>query len=179
MWQKIGIYIIIFVLASLVSLMQFSLFSSWPSFWGSLDLVAIIAIFCLFFLKFPLALAFASVSALWLDLLGFNFFGFHFLCFSLTLIVAEKMLSAWLTNRSLYSFILLMIASIFLNNFFSSWLAVFEGTSTALFLFESVFWLKFFYQAAWSLVFSITMFSVANFLSKRFQPFFLEGHWHK
>lgn len=175
MFKKLGQIIFFTFLLSLAAVIQFSAIYALPSFFRDLNLLLIILVFTLFFYDFRSAVGVAIITGFWLDVLSFNFFGFYLISFFLTLIFTEWILKSWLTNRSLYSFWLLILLATLANNiivgFFSYFLI---DSQTVFFMFRRSFWLLLAGQIVWSEIFALLMFSAASAVTRRFQPFFLE-----
>ncbi len=170
-WQ---ISIIIFILSAL-ALLQFSLLSALPDPFRQFNLVLTVLIFTVFFLDLRLALISAMIAGFWLDVLSFHFFGFYLIIFFCILLLAEWILKNWLTNRSLYTLLALMIGLTFFYNILSfAMLYMFSTDFTTFFLFKSSFWLVLVYQCFWSSLSAIFLFNLAAVVTKRIKPFFLE-----
>jgi len=87
----------------------------------------------------------------------------------------EWILKSWLTNRSLYSLGLLILLATIVNEFMVEIFSYFSlNNSGLLFLESGHFWLILVYQIVWSEIFALVMFSAANAVTRRWQPFFLE-----
>ena len=174
-WQKAGQLIFFIILVSAAALIQGSLIYAWPDFFNQLNLVLISLIFALFFYGFHSALLASVVAGFWLDLLFFNFFGFYVLVLGLSAFLAYLILNSWLTNRSLYSFGLLILIATVVYNFLSGGLAYFfESSPTVFFLGRPLFWQQLLYQIAWSELAAFLMFSLVAAATRRLKPFFLE-----
>ncbi len=170
-WQ---ITIIIFILSSL-ALLQFSLISALPDPFRQYNLVLTVLIFTLFFLDLRLALISAMIAGFCLDVLSFNFFGFYLIIFFCILLLAEWVLKNWLTNRSLYTFVVLMVGLTFLYNILAATiLYLFSTDYNTFFLIKSSFWTALAYQCLWSFASALILFHLAALVSKRIKPFFLE-----
>lgn len=174
MLKKIGQIFFMVLLFSSVAIVQFSFIFSLPSIFSQINLVLIVLISCLFFFTFKTALFAAVVFGFWLDLYSFNFFGLYLLLFIMIVLLADWTLKAWLTNRSLYSFLLLILVATLGYGLISGLLFYFSGASFgAFFLWNGSFWSNLFYQAFSSAVAGLLIFSLAGALTRRFQPFFL------
>jgi len=175
MWKKIKQIFFFILLFSGVAIVQFSFILALPSIFNQINLAVIALIFTLFFFSFRAALYAAIVLGFWLDLYSFNFFGLYLLLFWLIVILVNWILKVWLTNRSLYSFLLLILIATLASGLISGWLFYFSGASAGgFFLGSGVFWSKLFYQLIWSELAGLLVFSLAGVLTRRFQPFFLE-----
>lgn len=175
MWSKIWQVLIFIGLVSVLTLGQLSFVLALPDFFKAINLVLIFLVFSVFFYDLRVALGFALASGLWSDLLSFHFFGFYIIVLFLSALLTAWILTNWLTNRSLYSFLLLIIASTLIYNFLVGLLSyLFVYDHGQFFLFQSSFWLFFLYQIAWSGLAALLLFSLAGVFTKRFKPFFLE-----
>ncbi len=177
MSQRIGQYLALFIGAGLLALVQFSLVSSLPWPWNNLDLPIIAVIFSFLFFSRDQTWLLAAASGWFLDVLGFHPFGLALLSLLFSAIIIYLVLENILTNRSLYSFLLLtfigLVAEAFLYHIF---LAIFDwsGASQAFFLVNGAFW----EALAWKLVLSLLIvglfFNLIALASRRLQPFFLK-----
>lgn len=175
MFKKIWRVTLLVLFLSLIAIVQFSFIAVLPSFWRQLNLVLIVMIFILFFFDSPTALAAALISGFWLDIFAFDFFGFYLLALSLTLILAHWLATTWLTNRSFYSFLLLMLASAVAYNLITGFLRYFFTVETGTFFLASgAFWLALLYQAGGNFLSALLLFNIVGMATQRLQPFFLE-----
>lgn len=176
MWKKIGEVIFLILLLSGVAIFQFSFILALPSIFSQINLTLIVLVFTLFFFGFRPALYAGIIFGFWLDLYSFNFFGLNLLLFFLIVVLANWILKVWLTNRSLYSFLLLIFIVTLAYSLASGLLVYFSGASGGTFwLWRGTFWSKSFYSVIWSELAGLLMFSLAGALTRRFQPFFLEN----
>jgi cell shape-determining protein MreD len=170
-WQ----IIIFFLLISFLSLFQFSFINTLVNPLRQLNLVLFFLIFVLFFIDLKISLVAALIFGIWLDILSFYFFGFYLLLFFITLIIAQGILKKWLTNRSLYTLLVLMMVLSIIYNLLASMLIYLVGVDSGnFFLFNSNFWLNLIYQIIWGFLSALIFFNIANLVSKRIKPFFLE-----
>ncbi len=160
--------------AILAATWQWSFIYSLPPLASQFNLILIAAIFALFFFDFRWAILFAVSGGLWLDLVSFNFFGLYTISLVITVFLAERLLSGWLTNRSLYSFsLLILVASVFYS-LLSGGASYFFASEPGIFFFgRSSFWWSLIYQAAWSVAAALVMFNFAGAATSRLKPFFL------
>jgi len=160
---------------SFLVLIQFSFVSSLPDPFRQFNLVLVALMFFIFFLDFRIALISALIGGFWMDVASFNFFGFYLLIFFSVLLIAQWILKDWLTNRSFYALLALMLGMTFLYNIFAATiLFIISSNYSTFFLFQSHFWLILAYQCLWSVLSSLILFNIAALLSKRIKPFFLE-----
>lgn len=168
----------ILVLAGIISflaLFQFSFISSLADPFRQFNLILIILIFILFFLDFRVASISALIAGFWLDVMSFNFFGFYIIIFFVCLLFAHWILKNWLTNRSLYSLLVIMVGVTIVYNILAAIiLYLFSTDYTIFFLVQKNFWLTVAYQSGWSFLSALILFNLAALASKRVKPFFLE-----
>ena len=175
MFKKIWRVTLLVLFLSLIAIVQFSFIAVLPSFWRQLNLVLIVMIFILFFFDLETALVAAFISGFWLDILAFNFFGFYLFALLLTLILAQWLATTRLTNRSFYSFLLLMLASAVAYNLITGLLRYFFTSAGGVFFLASgAFWLALLYQAGGNFISALLLFNIVGALTRRLQPFFLE-----
>jgi len=175
MLKKIWQTVILIFFTLFISLFQFSFISALPGIFGQLNLGFFIMIFVLFFFGFKPAVLFLLIYGFSLDFLSFDFFGFYVISFFLSALIAYLILHNWLTNRSLYSFLGLILISTIFYNFFGAILKYILGPeSRTFFLIQSNFWISLVYQIIWSLIIAILFFNLAAGLTKKLKPFFLE-----
>lgn len=176
MLKKIIQIIFLICLIFAAAIVQYSFIFALPTFFSSFNLILIILVFSLFFYDFRSALGVALVGGFWLDLFSFHFFGFYILGLFLTAWLADRILRGWLTNRSLYSFGLLMLLATLAYNFLAGFFVYFfaTGITSQFFLGRRGFWLDLAYQIAWGELAALLMFSLAGAATRRLKPFFLE-----
>jgi len=175
MFKKIWQIIIFFIFFSLAAVAQLSLINAWPGFFNQINLVLIVVVFTLFFFGLPAAFAASLISGFWLGLFSFNFFGLYLIALFLTAVLAQRILSGWLTNRSLYSFLFLILLATIGYNFITGVLLYFSAyESETFFLIRGNFWLSVAYQSIWSLIAALLAFSLTNAATRHLKPFFLE-----
>ena len=175
MVRKVWQTIILILIMTGLALVQNSFIGALASPFRQFNLLLSSLIFILFFLDFRLALLSVFIAGFFLDLISFNFFGFYLLIFFLTIIAAQWVLKNWLTNRSFYTLLALMILAAIFYNLLAALALYLAGSGGSLFLWRMRFWLTLAYQSFWSGVFALVMFNIAAALSKRIKPFFLEG----
>lgn len=176
MTKHLGQVLILAVIVLVLALFQYSFISALPSPWRQFNLLLSSLVFFLFFLDFNISLLTAFISGFFLDLLSFNFFGFYLILFFATLLLIQWVLKNWLTNRSLYTFLALMLIAIIFYNLLSALLLyLFSADYNIIFLGQASFWLTMLYQSMWSLFFALILFNLAAAVSKRIKPFFLES----
>jgi hypothetical protein len=175
MWSKIGQLLVFALAISVTAVLQFSFIPSLPEIAAAFNFVLVSAIFILFFFDWRWALAAAVLAGTWLDILTFNFFGFHILILTLSVLTAHWVLQAWLTNRSLYAWLSLMTLTTIVYDLSSGlllYLFVYDGRS--FFLVNAEFWLQLAYQCADNALAAALLFALAAGATRRLSPFFLE-----
>lgn len=166
-----------FLLFSGVAIVQSAFISSLPSVYFAINLPLTALLFSLLFFNRSTTLVIAIFMGFWLDILGFNFFGLHIFVLLTIVFILDLILRNWLTNRSLYSFLVLSILSaIIYNILLYGMVAIWQSGQNdfSFFLFQSYFWKQLMWQMFWNAIFMILFFSLANSLSKHLKPFFLE-----
>lgn len=166
-----------FLLFSLVAIVQLSFISSLPPVYFAINLPLTALLFSFLFFDRNNAVIVAIIMGFWLDILNFNFFGLHILVLVAIVFILDFTLRNWLTNRSLYSFLVLSVLSaVIYNLFIYSLIGLWSSESSGFnfFLFQLYFWQQLMWQMLWSGGFMLLFFSLANSLSKHLKPFFLE-----
>jgi hypothetical protein len=177
MSKQIIKYVLLLIGAAILALLQFSFISAlpWPFNNFELSLVAIVFSFLLFNKKdsWIIAIALGFFTDLWL----FHPYGTAILSLFFTAVVIYLVLENLLTNRSLYSFLLITIIAVLVNTIFTRiFLVIFDwsGANTSHFLTSSLFWGSLMWNLILSLVVVGFIFSVLALLSRRLKPFFLK-----
>ncbi len=165
------------LLFSLVAIFHSSFISALPPFFSAINLSLIVLFFVLLFADLNTALITSLLLGFWLDIIVFSWFGLNSLSLFITIYIVYILLTNWLTNRSLYSFLALSligtgIYNLLLNILLFFWRGKQEGAP--FFIISSSFWTTMLWQMIWSAIFIILFFNLANSLSKKLKPFFLE-----
>lgn len=170
------IKIIIFILAvSLISLFQISVPGLWLNWLSAFNLIPVILVSILLFYDSKLAIITALIFGLYLDLFSFTFFGLESISLLISLFLVERISFAWLTNRSLYSFVLINIIFVFLYSFLSFLLSYFSSASYAqFFIFQGYFWMTILARIFWSAILALILFIPVVSWTKGLRPVFLE-----
>jgi hypothetical protein len=178
MYKKIFSFLIFLSLAAFLALVQFSLISFLPWPWSNLDIILIAIIFSCLMVSRDRVWFLALAAGFFIDVFSFHPFGLSLLSLFLSAVIMYFVLENVLTNRSLYSFLLLSIIGITAEAFiFNILLVIFDwsGSSGRLFLFSATFW----ESLAWSLALGVFLvalfFNLLALASRRLQPFFLKG----
>jgi cell shape-determining protein MreD len=174
MFKKIWRIIFFVLLLSGLAGIQLSLIFTLPDFFRQINLILIALIFTLFFFGFRAAVWAAIIGGFWLDLFSFSFFGLYLITLFLTALLTEKIANTWLTNRSLYSFLLLILAATVGYNMIFGILSYFSSNQAVFFLTQSNFWQALAYQGVWSLAAGLLMFNLAGAATRWLKPVFLK-----
>ncbi|MDD3285377.1 MAG: hypothetical protein PHG95_01975 [Patescibacteria group bacterium] len=179
MTRKILTYIALFIFSGFLAIIQFSLVSAWSSPWNNVNLViaAIISAFLIFNRDQVWFLALAS--GWFLDVLGFHPFGVALLSLLSSAAVVYLVLENWLTNRSLYAFLLLTLIAVVVEALSYNFLLLIFGWSESagkLFLLSDYFWKDLAATILISLVLVGLFFNLLALAGRRLKPFFLKRH---
>lgn len=171
----IVIFFLIFFAITLVVL-QFSLISSLPYPWHSINLLSIALILVFLISTKEQAWLVAITLGYFSDLFSFQPFGAAIISLFLTAIIIHLILDNWLTNRSLYSFLLIVVIAVFSETLIHHlFIFIFDwsGQINSFFLFTASFW----ESLAWSILAGLLILTFSfNFLviiSRKLKPFFL------
>jgi len=173
-------YIFLFISGACLALIQFSFISAWSSPWNSLNLVvvALVVSFLVFNKNEVLWLAFTSGTLL--DVFAFHPFGAALLSLFLTAVALYLILENILTNRSLYSFLLLTLIGVVLEALsYNLLLLIFDWSVSGggrFFLLAPSFWQNMLNNILISLFLMIIFFNLSVLVNRRLQPFFLKRH---
>lgn len=177
MAKKIFQILAILIFFLLIMSVQTFLIASWPAGFNDFDLALAMIFFVLFFFNLTPALWVALAAGFWLDTWSFYPFGLHiFLLLSLVYLI-NFLLHNWLTNRSVYSFLVLAAIGVFIYNLIFYLLMFLFGLTDGsghFFLFAGSFWQNLWWQLGWNVLLNVAFFNLINSLSRRFKPFFLE-----
>lgn len=164
------------ILVLLVSIIQLAFFSSLPSYLSAFNSVLIILIFILVLTGPDKALIWAVGSGLVLDIFSFLPFGIYMISFFLTIISINFLLVNFLTNRSLYSFLVLSIFGTIVYEMVLYTLSYFiikaSGNEFPV-TFNFIFWKGELNQVILNLSGMGLFFYLFGFLSKKMKPVFL------
>ncbi len=159
-----------------LAVIQFSLISSLPGAFNQINLVLMLVIFVMFFFGIRSALLFIFVLGFFLDIFSFQFFGFYIISLAIAVMTSYLISENWLTNKSLYSLVVVLIITLFTYNLLAASLAfIAVGFNGSFGPFHSSFWISLFYQLAWGVLAAILFFNITVSLARRLKPFFLEN----
>lgn len=164
-----GIFLLVLLQISFVSAL------SWPFNNFNLSLVVIILSF-LFLDKQDLWIIALSLG-FFTDVYLFHPYGTAILSLFSTAVILYLILENLLTNRSLYSFLLLTIIAVLANTIFTRIFLIvldWSGTNITYFFVSSLFWKSLMWNLILSLFVVGFIFSFSAILSRRLKPFFLK-----
>jgi len=174
MWQKAGQIVFFILVVSAAALLQFSFLPALPELPAAGNLVLVLVVFLLFFFGLRRAVAAALLAGIWLDILSFGFFGFNLLVLVLTVGSADWILRSWLTNRSLYAWVLLMVAATAAYSLSAGLLTyILVSDGRTFFLATGAFWSGLLYQSLDNAAAALILFALAAAATRRLSPFFL------
>ncbi|MFH1412653.1 MAG: hypothetical protein ABIG10_01325 [bacterium] len=160
------------LLIFLMVIIQQAFIHALPLGFNYLNLVLITLVFILILFNLNLSLMWWLASAWLLDLFSFYPFGSHLLVFGIILLIIYWLLINFFTNRSLYSFLILIIIATIMYDF---------GMYFANYLFSSEIGIEM--KAGWWIIelkhlifnsgLTIVFFYALNFISHQFKPVFL------
>ncbi|MCK4540328.1 hypothetical protein KAU09_04200 [Candidatus Parcubacteria bacterium] len=174
MYLKILNQIIFF---SLITLIQIGFVGALPVWFSEFNLVLLILVFFLGFNKLKTALFWGAGMGIVYDLYSFAPSGAYTISMVITIFLAYFLMENFLTNRSLYSFLVLASFTFFCFEFFSY--AIINISSLALnreflFIFNKSFFLHKMYGLFLNLFLMSIFLYLFNFFSFRFKPVFLK-----
>lgn len=143
-----------------------------------LNLVLVVLIFVLVLRELDWAIAWWLFLAFCFDVFAFQSFGIHLLAYGVVLILTYILLINFVTNRSLYSLLLLVgIATVIYNLaiIFASYLVGFVSKLD----FSVNFWTAVGWQLVANLLMTAIIFYTLSLFSKRFKPVFLAKQVYK
>ncbi|MBN2884959.1 hypothetical protein JXE04_03465 [Patescibacteria group bacterium] len=160
-----------------LALLQFSFISALPWPFNNFELSLIVIIFSFLLFNENDVWLISLFLGFFLDVLFFHPFGTTILSLFFSALILYLVLENLLTNRSLYSFLLLTIIAVISSTLFTRiFLIIFDwpGLSASHFLSSSLFW----ESLAWKLILNLivvgAVFSLLAILSRRLKPFFLK-----
>ncbi len=162
-------------LVFLAVLSQISFIGKLPLRADQLNLLLVVILFVLVLFDFRFALVWALGGGFLFDLFSFLPFGFFMLVWLMSLYAAKFLLDNFLTNRSLYSLLVLGAFLSFVYNFlfYTFGYAVEFFEQSYIFLLERVFWLNIIFEIIVNSIIIIAVFQVISFVSKKLNPVFL------
>lgn len=167
--------LIFIIIISLLALWQISAIYIWPGFLSEFNLIPLIIISLLFFYNVRGALLASLVFGLWFDLFSFSFFGLESLSLIISLFLIYEVSRSWLTNRSIYSYLITNLLFILAYSFISSLLFYFSHfEASGFFLWQKYFWLLLAFRLMWSIILALIFFGPLTLITKNLGPSFLD-----
>jgi len=169
------IFLNIFMLLAIVAL-QKGLVTSLPYFMSGTNLILISIIFILGVYGFWTALYWTIGTGMLLDIYSFVFFGNYLISLLLILFLAHFLFGFLFTNKSLYSFLtIVLLGYVFFEIFYTFfyYLEVFFKKGNFDIIFDRDFYTIKAFGLLSSLVFSVIVFNSLNFLTNKLKPVFL------
>lgn len=174
--KKIIAILLSTITAIALVVLQFSLISSLPHPWQNINLLSIALILVFLISTKEQAWFMAIILGYFTDLFSFQPFGAAIFSLFLAAIIIHLILDNWLTNRSLYSFLLITVITILAQTFvYHLFIYVFDWSSSAssFFLFKVAFWQSLGWSILTGLLIVTLSFHFLVILSRKLQPFFL------
>ena len=164
------------ILGSLLFILQFGLISALPGFWRNLNLIVVVLVFILVLKGFRIALWWLLGLAVLLDIYSFLPFGINILSYLWMIIFTNLVLVKLITNRSLYSFVVLIffalvnlkfiaIIFIFAINFFTN--------STGGQIFNLEILINLLFSLGTTILAAVIIYYLLNLVSRKLKPVFL------
>lgn len=176
MSKKILLFFILLLLAITLVVLQFSFISALSYPWYNINLLSLVIVLAFLTAKKEEAWFLAISLGYFTDLLNFQPFGSTISSLFISAIIIYLALKNWLTNRSLYSFLLLTIIGVVSERFiYYIFIFIFDwsGQVTRIFLFRGVFWESLAWNIITSLLIVMLVFHFLVILSRKLKPFFL------
>jgi len=166
-----------FILICFSLILQLAIVPALPGYLAAINLNLILLVSLIFFIdNYKRFIYWPLLGAFFLDLYSFSFFGSNLISFLLIYLLVDLFIRRFLTNRSLYSFlflILLMNVIFFLLFVFFNYLSYFFADSVNIFI--NFNFLKFVWQQiVIDLFFSFFLFSIINLIVRGFKPVFIK-----
>ena len=174
MYLKILSQIIFF---SLIALIQIGFVGALPVWFSEFNLVLLVLVFFLGFNRLETVLFWGIGMGIIYDLYAFAPFGVYTISLVITIFGAYFLLANFLTNRSLYSFLVLTSFIIFSFEFFSFVIISISSlifNREFLFVFNKSFFLYKMYGLFLNLFLMSIFLYLFNFFSSKFKPVFLK-----
>jgi len=173
MYSKIFLNLILIIF---LVICQLSFIGGLPWLFNKLNLILIVLIFILGLKDLKTALWWSIGVGFLFDVYSFSPFGFYLISLLFTVLVINFLLTSFLTDRSLYSFLALTFFATIFYEFFLN-LIIYMGNffiaRTNFFILTREFWANISVQIILNLLTVFILFYVVSFLSQRLKPVFL------
>lgn len=175
MFKKFFRPLLFFLATSLLAIFQISAVFVWNGFFSEFSLIQMVIVSFLFFYNIKEALLSCFIFGLWFDLFSFSFFGLETIALLITLFLVYRISLSWLTNRSIYSFLIInLIFIVFYSFIYSSLFSLSSLEVNGFFLWQKHFWQILSFRVIWSLLISLFSFSALSLATKNLRPVFLD-----
>ncbi|MFH1582843.1 MAG: hypothetical protein ABIB72_00795 [Candidatus Falkowbacteria bacterium] len=157
-----------------LGVVQIALVSGLPGMASNLNLALVVLIFILGFSNFDFAILWTIGLGFLLEIFSFLPFGTYLFSLSLTIIIANFLLTYSFTNRSLYSFLALTgLATIIYELIINFFVLIFIEINSFASIAVSNFWFSIIEQIGLNLLFTFIIYYIIYFLGKSLKPVFL------
>ena len=173
MYYKLAINIL---LIGFLIIFQLSFIRTLPGWFMHLDIIIVFLVYIVSLAQLRTIWWWVIGTGVLLDFLAFTPFGFHLLGISVMAVVVYYLKNSYFTNRSLYSFLALTAAATLSYGLFCGLLNIISALalSAPLDVFTSqFFWLAQGRVIIMNLIFSILIFYIITFFTKRYRPVFI------
>lgn len=154
----------------MLTVFQLAFLNNLPGSFAYINLLLLILIYIFVIFGPKVAIGWFLGSAWLLDVAQFRFWGLHLLASLIVFGVVYFLLIRVLTNKSLYSILLLVAVAVLLNDLITAPLILNSFND----LRDGSFWLGEFYKIITNLVAGVFLFYIFNLLTRRIQPVFLK-----
>ena len=173
MYYKIFFNILLILL---ISVFQISFINNLPSFFSQINLFFIVLIFVLSLTNFEYTVWWTVGFGFMLDVFSFNYFGVYLLSYFFTIIFINYLYKNYLTDRSLYSFSILIVVFLVFYELVSKiffYILYSINNQDIFFLTSKIFWMNIFSSLVINLFAMSILFYVVSLLSEKLKPVFL------
>ncbi len=173
MYYKIFFNIILILL---VAIFQISFVNNLPLYFNQINIFLLILIFILSLTNFEYIAWWSIGIGLILDIFSFYFFGVYLVSYFLTILLINYLYKNYFTDRSLYSFSILIVISIIFYEFIIKtfyYLLFLINSKEVFFLVSEIFWFNLFSELIINLLAMSILFYIFSLLSEKLKPVFL------
>lgn len=147
-----------------------------PGYFSDLNLIIVSLLFVLALSNFKFAFYWAVGAGFLLDIFSFASFGVNLISLTSTLLVVHLLLVGFVTDRSLYAFLMLTLAATLANKIFLNVFTFIFGAVVGqggAFDWEVGFMKSLIGELAFNLILAAVIYNVVNYLSNKLKPVFL------
>lgn len=154
--------------------LQLSFISGLPGPFSNLNLVLVVLVFILGFASFNSAVWWSVGAGFMLEFFSFLPFGAHLFSLGLTIIIANFLLNYFFTNRSLYSFLILIVLATLAYELIINLISLIFTEANQHFFGSSInFWALTLEQILLNLLLTVIIYYLVHFIGKNLRPVFL------